>query len=133
MAVSADGINLEDQPLVLDFHGGSDGDPEPYACWVTLFFMVAVPGGRLKADAEYENRGEFEVVDRQRLNFQTTALPEIGLRPAEIADVERTLAKTDRAEQIEEAQGERCVGASEWYFAPRCNRDTRLEFLEGRR
>ena len=34
MAISSEGIILKDQPLVFDFHGGSDGDPEPYACWV---------------------------------------------------------------------------------------------------
>lgn len=64
LSQTLDGLVLETDPLVVDFHTGSEGSQDPYACWVRLLLRAATRGSEVRADALYQNRGEFEVVDR---------------------------------------------------------------------
>jgi hypothetical protein len=66
LAQTTSGLVLGPDPLTIDFHGGSEGGEEPYACWVRLHLRAASRGAEATADAQYLNRGDFEVVDRAR-------------------------------------------------------------------
>lgn len=91
LSIGPNGIALGDAPVEIDFHGGSAGDPEPYACWVRLALRVLVPGGRGAADALYENRGALEVVDRARRDYRGFPFPRPPLPPFELRAIEPEL------------------------------------------
>lgn len=59
LSQSVTGVALGAEPMVIDFTG-----PLAHACWVLVRLVLRSPGGAVRADAVYLNRGQPEVVDR---------------------------------------------------------------------
>ena len=114
MFISGGGINLNDRPILFDFHGGSDGSLEPYACWVLLQFQLTGPGGFVEASAHYDNRGTLETVDQQQ------SKTEIQLRADRIDQVFVTgeAARLVRVEWVRTEDLMEAKGGRKWAATP---------------
>ena len=87
------GAALAAAPFEIVFTGN-----EPYACWVRLTLAIRDPGGHVQADAEYFNRGEYEVVDRRSIGTRGIRPGLVGRRvPGHLDQLAKLLEKPDEA------------------------------------
>lgn len=82
LTLTADGITLSDAPLIVDFHGGSGGGAHPEACYVKLTFTTYLGTSSGTATAQYNNRGDYEDVDRATFSSRRIPFPRDDMRPA---------------------------------------------------
>jgi hypothetical protein len=109
------GLVLESEPLIVDFHGGSGGGEEPYACWVRLHLRAASGDAEVSADALYANRGEFEVVDRAGYApWSRDNNPEQGTRPNDAAEDLTVDLRADRIDRVAVTGGSSYLVGVEW-------------------